>query len=238
LAGIKEGKTIHLVEGEKDVDRLIQGGLIATTTTDTLKWCPEYTAILEKADVVILFDYDKAGFERRDLLCLELQGRVGRLRVVELPGLGYQGSHGQDVSDWLARGHTTRELVDIVEKTPDYKLPQPKKCLRAVSLSEFFSMELPKRELLLTPFLPSQGLCLLYAKRGVGNFGDCKSLGDEIAELRIHYGPGIRIYYSKIGHKVILFLCGGDKGSQSRDIDKAKEYLKEYQLREKKHGKK
>lgn len=76
------------------------------------------------------------------------------------------------------------------------------------------------------------------ARLKLGNFGDCKSLGDEIAELRIHYGPGIRIYYSKVGNKVILLLCGGDKGSQSRDIDKAKEYLKEYHFREKKHGKK
>jgi len=76
------------------------------------------------------------------------------------------------------------------------------------------------------------------ARLKLGNFGDCKSLGDEIAELRIHYGPGIRIYYSKIGKKVILLLSGGDKGSQSRDIDKAKEYLNEYQSREKKHGKK
>lgn len=72
----------------------------------------------------------------------------------------------------------------------------------------------------------------------MGNFGDCKSLSYQIAELRIHYGPGIRIYYSKIGNKVILLLCGGDKGSQIRDIEKAKEYIKEYQSREKKHGKK
>ncbi|WP_232044329.1 type II toxin-antitoxin system RelE/ParE family toxin [Neochlamydia sp. S13] len=68
----------------------------------------------------------------------------------------------------------------------------------------------------------------------MGNFGGCKSLGDEIAALRIHYGPGIRIYYFKIGNKVILLLCGGNKESQSRNIDKAKEY----QSREKKHGEK
>lgn len=71
-----------------------------------------------------------------------------------------------------------------------------------------------------------------------GNFGDCKSLGDGIAELRIHFGPGIRIYYSKVGSKIILLLSGGEKGSQTKDIGKAKEYLKEYQSREKKHGKK
>lgn len=72
----------------------------------------------------------------------------------------------------------------------------------------------------------------------LGNFGDCKSLGDGIAELRIDYGPGIRIYYSKIGNKLILLLCGGYKSSQTKDINNAKEYLKEYHSREKKYGKK
>ena len=67
----------------------------------------------------------------------------------------------------------------------------------------------------------------------VENFGDCKAIGDGIVELRIHYGPGIRIYYSKMGNKIVLLLCGGDKSSQTKDIN-----LKEYQLREKKHGKK
>ncbi len=72
----------------------------------------------------------------------------------------------------------------------------------------------------------------------MGNFGDCKTLQDGVCELRIHYGPGLRIYYGKIGNKLILLLCGGGKGSQEKDITKAKEYLKDFQSREKKHGKK
>jgi len=72
----------------------------------------------------------------------------------------------------------------------------------------------------------------------LANFGDCKTLQEGVCELRIHYGPGIRIYYGKIGSKVVLLLCGGDKGSQNRDIAKAKEYLKDYQSRELKYGKK
>lgn len=72
----------------------------------------------------------------------------------------------------------------------------------------------------------------------VGNFGDCKALKDGVYELRIHCGPGVRVYYSKIGSMVILLLCGGDKSSQEKDITKAKEYLKEFQSREIKHGKK
>ena len=72
----------------------------------------------------------------------------------------------------------------------------------------------------------------------LGNFGDCKTIGDGISELRIHYGPGIRIYYAQVENIVILLLCGGDKGSQARDINKAKEYLKDYLSRGKKYVKK
>lgn len=70
------------------------------------------------------------------------------------------------------------------------------------------------------------------------NFGDCKNVGGGVCELRIRFGPGIRIYYSKVGSKLVLLLCGGDKGSQDKDIDTAKEYLKNYQEREKIHAKK
>jgi len=72
----------------------------------------------------------------------------------------------------------------------------------------------------------------------LGNFGDCKTLQEGVSELRIHYGPGIRIYYGKIGDRIVLLLCGGDKGSQDRDINKAKDYLNDYQSRGLKNGKK
>lgn len=72
----------------------------------------------------------------------------------------------------------------------------------------------------------------------LGNFGDCKCISNGLYELRIHYGPGLRIYYAKFNNMIILLLCGGDKGSQSRDINKAKEYLKDYQLNGENYGKK
>jgi len=64
-----------------------------------------------------------------------------------------------------------------------------------------------------------------------GNLGDWKSIDEGINELRLQYGSGFRIYFSKIENVVVLFLCGGDKSSQSRDIKKAKEYLKDYMER-------
>lgn len=56
-----------------------------------------------------------------------------------------------------------------------------------------------------------------------GNFGDAKSVGGAVKELRIDYGPGYRVYYTKRGDTVVILLCGGDKRTQSKDIRKAKE---------------
>lgn len=57
-----------------------------------------------------------------------------------------------------------------------------------------------------------------------GNFGDAKSIGGGIFELRLDFGPGYRVYFGRQGSRVVILLCGGDKGSQSSDITKAKQY--------------
>src|SRR5579863_5696825 len=61
-----------------------------------------------------------------------------------------------------------------------------------------------------------------------GNFGDRKSLGGGLFELRIDTGPGYRVYCAMIGRTCVLLLCGGDKRKQSPDIQRAIEYLKDY----------
>ena len=56
-----------------------------------------------------------------------------------------------------------------------------------------------------------------------GNLGDYKSVGDGILEMRIDYGPGYRLYFVRNGDTVVILLIGGDKSTQDRDIEKAKE---------------
>lgn len=62
----------------------------------------------------------------------------------------------------------------------------------------------------------------------IGNFGDCTSLRGGLWEFRIDYGPGYRIYFGKINNQIILLLTGGDKSSQSKDIEKARGYWLDY----------
>lgn len=65
----------------------------------------------------------------------------------------------------------------------------------------------------------------------LGNFGDCKPIDEGLWEFRIHHKAGIRIYYARVESRLILIVIGGDKGSQERDIAKAKKYLEDYKRR-------
>ncbi len=61
-----------------------------------------------------------------------------------------------------------------------------------------------------------------------GNFGDYRSVGSGVFELRLHFGPGYRIYFGEVDNTIVLLLCAGDKSSQARDIRRAKDYWSQY----------
>ena len=64
-----------------------------------------------------------------------------------------------------------------------------------------------------------------------GNFGNCKSVGDGVSELKLDIGTGYRVYYGKHGQALVVLLCGGDKGSQQADITRAKAYWTDWKRR-------
>lgn len=69
----------------------------------------------------------------------------------------------------------------------------------------------------------------------LGNLGDIRHVGHGVHELRIHVGPGIRVYVGREGTRVIILLCGGSKRTQAKDIAKARRYWLDY-LERGRHG--
>jgi putative addiction module killer protein len=76
----------------------------------------------------------------------------------------------------------------------------------------------------------AQGIILARLRRFAvtGHAGDYKFIGQGVFELRIHYGPGYRIYYGEDGMTLVLLLCGGDKSTQHRDMEQARRYWQDY----------
>ncbi|MDR1574415.1 MAG: type II toxin-antitoxin system RelE/ParE family toxin [Treponema sp.] len=60
----------------------------------------------------------------------------------------------------------------------------------------------------------------------IGNPGDVAPVGEGVSEMRIFYGPGYWVYFKDTGKEIIILLCGGDKSTQGRDIEKAKKLAK------------
>lgn len=101
---------IFVCEGEKDVDALVAGGLHATCCQGSVNgWLPEFGRVLKNNVVVVLPDNDPTGRLYAEKVVKSIDGVVQDWRVVELPGLAEKG----DVSDWLAAGHSIKELRDL-----------------------------------------------------------------------------------------------------------------------------
>ena len=77
---------------------------------------------------------------------------------------------------------------------------------------------------------PTTRRCILKRLLQVGNghYGDFKSVGEGVYELRFFFGSGYRVYFGEDGDTIVIILSGGDKSSQSRDIQQAQAYWQEY----------
>jgi hypothetical protein len=101
---------VFIVEGEKDVETLINHDLIATTSSEGAgKWTPELNQHFKGRDVIILPDNDDKGRDHAQKVATNLHGVAATVKIVALPGVGEKG----DVSDWLTAGHTIEELGDL-----------------------------------------------------------------------------------------------------------------------------
>ena len=121
LLAVDPAVVVYIAEGEKDVDRLVKFGLVATTNTGGAgKWKSAFADFLVGRKVAILPDNDKAGRDHGEQVAQSLHGKATSVKVIELPGLPEKG----DISDWLDSGGTAEELLRIVQAAPDWQ-PSP-----------------------------------------------------------------------------------------------------------------
>ena len=179
LPEVLKAKSVIVVEGEKDADALKAWGLSATTNAQGAeKWRQEYSEHFKGRRVVILPDNDEPGRKHAKAVARSLHEVAEIVRVVELPGLPHKG----DVSDWIKAGGTKEQLVELIKQAPEWTPPAERPevedgqeqieaqapRIKVVNIADFLAMEFPPRENLLSPILPTQGLVMVHAFRGVG----------------------------------------------------------------------
>lgn len=115
-------RTVFVVEGEKDVDRLRSIGFVATTNAmGAGKWLPDYNVWLKGRPVVILPDNDDPGRRHAEAVATHLLPVAASVKVIQLEGLPEKG----DVSDWLEKGGTRPTLEDLVAAAQPLPKPEP-----------------------------------------------------------------------------------------------------------------
>lgn len=151
LLAADQAETVFLVEGEKDVDRLRAGGLVATCSPmGAGKWRDEYAVSLAGRRVVVIPDNDQAGRDHARVEARSLVGVAASVKMLALSGLPEKG----DVSDWLSLGGTIETLRAMAEAAPEWKpdaeeSPQAEPARISISWADLCQMEFPPRETLL-----------------------------------------------------------------------------------------
>lgn len=144
-----DGRTVHVVEGEKDVLALEGLGLVATCNPGGAgKWRQEFAGYFRGADVVILPDNDAPGEEHARQVAASLRPVAARVRILRLPGLGPK----EDVADWIARGGTAEELARLasaVEEDTD-RHDGPDRRDEPVTLASFWAF-MPMHQYIFEP---------------------------------------------------------------------------------------
>ena len=137
---------VFIVEGEKDVDRLYDEGLVATTCAmGAVKWDDNYSEFLnDRSRIAIIPDNDQSGKRHAKQIAESLINAGVRPKIIELPNLPEKG----DVSDWLNNGGTKEKLIELVEKAKHYELIDTSqfKPLSAQELIEILGLTIKKDE--------------------------------------------------------------------------------------------
>lgn len=202
IEDLAQDRTVYLVEGEKDVDRLRSLGIPATCNpAGAGKWRDEFSGIFDGADVVILPDNDDAGREHADKVARSLAGNASRIRVVDLPNLPRKG----DVSDWLKAGGSAEALADLVDRAPTWR---PKATVRLPVVWYGDEDAAPPLSWLVKGLLVDGGLSAIYGPPGTSKTFVALDLALHVAHGRDWFGrrvtPAAVVYVSGEGASGML----------------------------------
>jgi hypothetical protein len=165
LPDVLKAKSVLIVEGEKDCETALKMSLCATCNAGGAgKWRKEYSECLHGKRVAVVADADKPGREHAQKIAASCFGKVESLKVLELPG-------AKDLSEWFEKGGTRDALVELIRNAPEWIAKTDASTetpLIALAVEDLLTLEISPLEMLLNPFLPEQGLAMLYAFRGIG----------------------------------------------------------------------
>jgi len=208
IEDLAQDRTVFIVEGEKDVDRLRKLGIPATCNpAGAGKWRDEFSPTFDGADVVILPDNDDPGREHADKVARSLTGHASRIRVVHLvedmPTLPVK----KDVSYWLDAGRTVERLHDLVERAPTWR---PKAVTRLPVIWYGDEDAAPPLSWLVKGLLVDGGFSAVY-----GGPGASKSF--IVLDLALHIAHGREWFGRRVRRGGVLYVSGeGASGMLSR----------------------
>lgn len=179
-------KPVFVVEGEKDADRLVAEGLIATTAPmGAKKWRNEYSECLRGRNVVVIADNDEPGKVHAQMVAKSLRGIAKQVQVLSFRDL----PPGGDVSDWLEAGGNAEKLLAHANR------PTPVDRSRIIGAPELLSLHLPDIRWAIEEILP-EGAALFVGKTKMGKSMAAMGLGIAVAsggyafgKLRAQAGP-------------------------------------------------
>jgi hypothetical protein len=208
LLNADPGRTVFLLEGEKDVDRAIQEGLVATTNSQGANaFEPYMVGWLAGRDLVIIADNDETGRGGARSKAVLLSSHAQSLKLIEcLPGV--ENIKGGDLSDWFDFGHSSAELRGIAESLPEWSDTPDSTGLALTKLDDFLVQ--PENEIawIVDGWMPAGGTSVVIAKPKVGKSTFARNLSLDVARgtdflgHRTQQGPVIYIALEETKRRV------------------------------------
>lgn len=195
LPEIIKAKEVLIVEGEKDVDNLINLGFTATTNPmGAKKWQDSYTETLKGKEIVLIPDNDNEGREHMTRVAGILNGHAASLKLLNLPDLPSKG----DVSDFIAKFQSTEQAAErlaiLIENAEPYEPPKQMSLDDIVmDLGQFCQIEMVERKTYLNPWLKASSINLISGWRGTGKTWFALSIVDAISRGE-KYGPWLCVH--------------------------------------------